>query len=134
VRRLGGALAVALAVGGCGQKSADLFSVTREGSIARAHLVLHVTDDGRVSCNGGALREISSDQLIRAREVARELQDPAQKGVSLPPQPGSTLRYAIRIDDGTVRFADNARGQDPEMFKAALLVRQIAKGPCGLPR
>jgi hypothetical protein len=133
VRRAVVAAAV-LALAGCGQPSADLFTVTREGSIPGAHLVLRVTDDGHVSCNGGELREISSAQLIDAREVVRELEEPAQKGVELPARPGSTLHYAVHIGSDTVRFADNASGQDPEMFKAALLVRQLAKGPCGLPR
>jgi hypothetical protein len=133
VRRLIVAVLTVLAAG-CGQPSADLFTVTRSGSISGAHVVLRVTDDGHVSCNGGELREISSDQLIRAREVVRELEKPAEKGVVLPARPGSTLSYAIDIGGDEVRFADNALGQDPEMYKAALLVRQLAKGPCGLPR
>lgn len=122
------------AVAGCGQPSADLFSITRDGSISGAHLVLSITDDGHVSCNGGPLREITSHQLITARDVARELATPAKKGVVLPARPGSTLHYAVRIDGDTVRFADNALGQQPRMYEAALLVRQVAKGPCGLPR
>jgi hypothetical protein len=134
VKRLAAGLIAALGVAGCGQPSADLFTVTRGGSISGAHLVLRVTDDGHVSCNGSELREISSDELIRAREVARELEKPASRGVALRPRPGSTLDYAIRIGGDTVRFADNAPGQDAEMYKAALLVRQLAKGPCGLPR
>jgi hypothetical protein len=131
------AIVLSIALGplaGCGQVSADLFTVTRDGSIPGAHAVLRVTDDGHVSCNGAALREISSDELIRAREMARELEDPAKKGVALAARTGSTLRYAVSIKGHTVRFADNSAGQQPEMFKAALLVRQIAKGPCGLPR
>jgi len=134
VKRLVIVAALTMTAAGCGQPSAALFTVTRGGSISGAHVVLRVTDDGHVSCNGGALREISSDQLIRAREVARELSKPAQKGVVLRPRPGSTLTYAIDIGGDTVRFADNALGQDQEMYKAALLVRQLAKGPCGLPR
>jgi hypothetical protein len=134
VKRLAAALAAALAVAGCGQPSADLFTATRSGSIPGAHVVLRVTDDGHVSCNGGALKEISSAQLIDAREVVRELEKPASNGVALPARPGSTLSYAIHIGGDTVRFADNSPGQDPEMYKAALLVRQLAKGPCGLAR
>jgi hypothetical protein len=134
VRR--GALAAALAVvlAGCGQPSAALFSVTRGGSIAGARLHLSVTDDGHVSCNGGPLVEITSKQLIDARDVARELTKPASRHVSLPAKPGSTLNYAFTIDKDTVRFADNASGQDPAMYKGALLVRQLAQGPCRLPR
>jgi hypothetical protein len=54
--------------------------------------------------------------------------------VTLAPRNGSTLDYAFTIDGDTVRFADNSAGQDPAMYKAALLVRELAKGPCGLPR
>ena len=122
------------AVAGCGQPSADLFTVTRGGSISGARLRLRVTDDGHVSCNGGALREIPSAQLISARDVARELDKPAKKGVVLRARPGSTLNYTFEIGGDTVRFADNALGQDAEMYKAAYLVRQLARGPCGLPR
>jgi hypothetical protein len=119
---------------GCGQPSADLFTVTRGGSIPGAKLRLRVTDDGHVSCNGGALREISSKQLIDARAVTRELSKPAKDHLSLAAKPGSTLNYAFTIDGDTARFADNASGQSADMYGAALLVRELAKGPCGLPR
>jgi hypothetical protein len=119
---------------GCGQPSADLFSMTRGGSIPGAKLHLSVTDDGHVSCNGGPLVEITSKQLIDARDVTRELSEPASKHVNLPAKSGSTLDYAFTIDKDTVRFADNSAGQDPAMYKAALLVRQLAQGPCHLPR
>jgi hypothetical protein len=136
VRRavVAGAAAVTVLAGGCGQPSADLFTMTRGGSIPGARLRLRVTDDGHVSCNGGALVEITSKQLIDARDAARELSKPAGKHVSLPARAGSTLNYAFTIDEDTVRFADNSAGQDPAMYRAALLVRQLAQGPCHLPR
>jgi len=108
--------------------------MTRGGSIPGAKLHLSVTDDGHVSCNGGPLVEITSKQLIDARDVTRELSKPASKHVDLPAKSGSTLNYAFTIDKDTVRFADNSAGQDPAMYKAALLVRQLAQGPCHLPR
>jgi hypothetical protein len=126
--------ALALGLLGCGQPAADLFAVTRGGSIPGAKLRLRVTDDGHVSCNGGALREISSKQLIDARVLTRDLTKPAEHHVSLPAKPGSTLNYAFTIDGDTTRFADNASGQSPDMYAAALLVRELAKGPCQLPR
>ena len=128
------AAAIALLAAGCGQPSAALFTMTRGGSIPGAKLNLRVTDDGHVSCNGGPLVEITSKQLIDARDATRELSKPAGKHVSLPPKPGSTLNYTFTIDKDAVRFADNSAGQDPAMYKAALLVRQLAQGPCHLPR
>jgi hypothetical protein len=134
VKRLAFAVIALTLAAGCGQPSAELFTVTRGGSISGAHITLRVTDDGHVSCNGGKLVEISSAELISARDVARELQKPASQRVVLRARPGSTLNYAFELEGDTVRFADNAPGQGAEMFKAALLVRQLAKGPCGLPR
>ena len=134
MRRAGLAALALLAIAGCGQPSANLFSVTRGGSIAGAKLHLRVTDDGHVSCNGGPLVEITSKELIVARDVARQLGKPAKAHVSLPAKPGSTLDYAFTIDGDTVRFADNSSGQIPDMYKGALLVRELAKGPCHLPR
>jgi hypothetical protein len=127
-------LVLTLALVGCGQPSADLIVVNRSGSIPGAKLRLRVTDDGHVSCNGGALREITSKQLIDARVAARALSKPAQKHVSLAARPGSTLDYSFTIDGDTTRFADNAAGQSADMYKAALLVREIAQGACQLPR
>jgi hypothetical protein len=133
-RRALAATALALLAAGCGQPSADLFTMTRGGSIPGARQHLRVTDDGHVSCNGGPLVETTSKQLIDARDAARELGKLAKDHVALVPKPGSTLNYAFTIDGDTVRFADNSAGQDPAMYRGALLVRQLAQGPCHLPR
>jgi hypothetical protein len=129
----GGVLAAA-AVAGCGQQSADVFVAHRTGTIPGAELRLRVVDDGQVSCNGGALRELPSKLLIDSRVTGRDLEDPAKRGVTLAPRPGSTLSYAFRIGDGVVRFSDTSRGQAPAFYSAAFLVRRIAQQACGLPR
>jgi hypothetical protein len=144
VRVAGGPLLVgvlaAVALGGCGSRAADLFEVTRTGSIEGANLRLVVTDDGRAVCNGGPDRDITSDQLIDARTALRELQGkddkvgPADRRLSLPPGPRSILRYRVRVEGGSVAFSDTSRGQPPVFFRLAQLVRGIARGPCGLAR
>jgi hypothetical protein len=72
--------------------------------------------------------------LIDARVRARDLAEPAKARVALMPRKGSTLRYSFRVEDGVTRFADNSRRQPAVFYRAALLVRQIAQGPCGLAR
>jgi hypothetical protein len=126
--------ALAVATAGCGGEAADLFAVTRSGSIPGAALRLRVTDDGRASCNGRALVEISSDELIRARDAARKLGDPVDHHVVLPPGPGSVLRYRVRTEDGAVAWSDDSRGQPKVFFALAKLVRDVARGPCRLAR
>ncbi len=125
---------VAAGAAGCGGEAADLFAVTRAGSIPGAALALRITDDGRASCNGRPLVDISSDQLIRARDAARELGDPARARLTLAARPGSVLRYRVRTEDGSVVWSDTSRGQPPVLFALAKLTRDVARGPCGLPR
>jgi hypothetical protein len=127
------AVLAAAALSACGTPSHDLFIVERAGSIEGAKLRLRVIDDGSVICNGSK-EEMPSKMLIEARVLARDLAEPAKDRVSLRPRKGSTLRYGFRVEDGVTRFADNSRGQLPVFYRAALLVRQIAQGPCGLSR
>jgi hypothetical protein len=128
------ALAVALAAAGCGGEARDLFLVQRGGNVPGARLALRVTDDGRASCNRGPLVDITSAQLIAARELQRDLEPLAKRRFSLPPGRDSVLRYRVELEDGSVRFADDSRGQPPALFRVAALTRAVARGPCGLER
>ena len=127
-------VALAAAGAGCGTHPPDLFLLTRTGSIPGADLRLLVRDDGVVHCNGGPRRELSDPQLLQAREIARKLADPAAKHVSLPAGRGSVLRYRIRLEQGTVTFSDDSRGQTKEMFRAQSFTRTAATRVCGLRR
>jgi hypothetical protein len=134
------ALLSALALGGCGGPSADLFLVERDGSIPGARLTLLVSDDGTVRCNRGPLKEITSSQLIAAREIARDLngpedkKGPADRDLTLPPGRDAIMRYDVRSEDGSVAFSDTSLGQPAVFYRAAKLTRDIAKGACGLAR
>lgn len=138
MRRLLAATALVAAIAavlGCAEQTApDVMLVTRSGSIPGARLTLRITDDGRVSCNGGALREISSAQLIQARALASELAKAAKRHVRLAPKPGSVLSYTVELQQGTLRFSDDSRGQAKPMFQLAYLTRLIARGRCRLAR
>jgi hypothetical protein len=117
-----------------GAPAHDLFLVQRSGSIPGARLALRVTDDGRASCNRGPLVEITSAQLIAAREVERDLEPLAKRRFALPPGRDSVLRYRVVLEDGAVRFADDSRGQPPALFRLAKLTRDVARGSCRLAR
>jgi len=136
------ALAAAALLTGCagGTPSADLFVVTRSGSVPGAKLTLLVGDGGTVRCNGGPEKPISSDQLIDARAILHELEGdedtegPLTQDLHLDAPPNSILRYQVRAEDGTVSFADTSKGQPKGFYEVALFTRRIAKGVCGLPR
>jgi hypothetical protein len=134
-------VAAALAAGCSGPEPADVFLVQRTGSIEGAKLTLRFIDDGGVSCNGGPRKEISSAQLITAREIRRELDGKddehpglASKHFDLKPGAISTLSYRVRSEKGTVVFSDTSPRQPPAFYRIALLTRQVAQGPCGLAR
>ena len=97
-------------------------------------MTLRITDDGRASCNGRPLVDIASDQLIRARDAARKLGDPARARLTLAPRAGSVLRYRVRIEDGSVVWSDTSPDQPPVLFALAEPTRDVARGPCGLRR
>jgi hypothetical protein len=120
---------------GCGNRTApDLFVLTRTGAIPGAGLTLRVSDSGLVRCNGRAGRRMPDPLLLDAREIARELEGPAEDGRTLPPGPRSVLRYRLRLEGGTVRFSDSSHGQTREMFLAQAFARRVAQQVCGLAR
>lgn len=140
-----GLVAGVAALAGCSSPApADLFVVHRTGSIPGAELRLRVTDDGGAYCNGGPRREISSAQLIEARTLRRALDGDddgdkktpglAERALDLPPGRVSTLRYRVRSEGGVVAFSDTSPRQPQAFYRLAKLTRDLAKGPCGLPR
>jgi hypothetical protein len=125
---------VAAVLLGCGREPADLMVVTRSGDIPGARLTMLVTDGGEVSCNGGELQRMDDELLLDARGLVRDLGPEAQDGLALPPRRGSQLRYRVRMEEGTIAFADNAIGGRRELAELQLLVRALARDVCGLPR
>lgn len=133
-----GALAVLLAavvlLCGCGAPSKDLFVVTRSGSIPGARLSLLINDGDTVRCNGGASRDLGSANLLKARQLARDLAPYAGRGRRLPPGEAAVLRYRVRLEEGTVAFADDSRPQPAPFLRIQAFTRDVAKRVCGLAR
>jgi hypothetical protein len=132
VRRPTLALA-ALLVAGCGTASPDLFEVRRSGEDRAANLTMVVNDGGRVTCNGRE-HELDADRLLRARELERELAEPAELGLELPPGPGANLSYRVRMEAGTVAFSDTSRGNPAAFNRLAAFTKDVAERVCGIVR
>ena len=134
MRRGAPAIVAGALLAGCGTPSADLFVVDRAGSLPDAELTLRVGDGGTVRCDGGPERSIASEDLLDARQLTEDLRPLLDRGVRLPPQDGSLLRYRVTGGEGEVRFADNSRGQ-PEVFARLIrFTRKIAVQACGRDR
>jgi hypothetical protein len=151
-RRVAIAVVVTVAAGvvaGCNApRPADLFLVERTGSIPGARLTLRLTDDGGAYCNRQKRAELTSAQLISAREIRRALDGGddsagsddttralARRHMNLPPAAGITsYQYRVRSQQGEVAFADTSKGQPDAFYKLAQLTREIAVRNCKLPR
>lgn len=133
MRRPLAALGALALLAGCGTAGGDLMVVERSGSIPGAELQMRVIDDGQVECNGER-HDLDSEQLIEARDVVRELEEPAAEGLSLPPGDPTILRFRIRTQAGVVGFSDTSADQPVAFFEAAQLVRRLAQDACGLTR
>jgi hypothetical protein len=127
------ALLLALLAGACGcggVTAADLFVVTRTGPAPGQRLTLLVNEEGGLRCNGGATQKLSDPQLVQARAIQEELHDAAAKNLVLPARAGSVFGYAVRDENGTVRFADNSASQPRVLHDLQLWVLQVAQQVC----
>jgi hypothetical protein len=128
---LAGLLALSLSGCGGGIKAADLFIVYRSGTVPGARLSLLVNEEGGVVCNGRKARPLSDPELIDARAIQEELQQPAAEHLSLSSRPGSVFHYYLRDENGTVSFNENSAGQPAVLRQLSLFVLKVAQGSCG---
>ncbi len=128
-----GAVAAALALGACGTPSPDLFVVNRDGTVPGARLSLLVSDTS-ARCNGADPEPLTSAQTLEARDLADELLKVQRGEVAVPPAPPAQIfRFAVRTEEGTLRFGDGA--QRPEVLpRLVRFARRVAIDVCGLER
>ena len=132
MRRAAVALA-ALLIAGCGTPSPDLFEVRRSGEDRAANLTMVVNDGGQVTCNERE-HPLDADRLLRARELSRDLAEPAELGLELPPGPGANLSYRVRLEAGTVAFSDTSPGNPRAFLRLAAFTKDVAERVCGIVR
>jgi len=128
------ALAAALVVAGCGSPAPDLFEVKRTGADANANLTLLVSDDGSVTCNGGKRHPVPNELLLRARELERDLSEPAELHLVLEPGQGSVLSYGVRMEAGTLAFADTSRPLPAPFARLMAFTKDVGEDVCGIVR
>jgi hypothetical protein len=125
--------AAALGLAGCGGAAADLFAVTRSGSVPGADFMMIVSDDGTVTCNGSS-RTLPSDLLINARGIADALEAPATAATALPSGPRPVFTYFVLTSGGRISFSDSSPHQPQVFYQLGLLTTQVARRVCGLAR
>lgn len=126
-------LSSAVLAASCGGDAGDILAL-EVGPPEGEPLRLTVTEDGRGTCDGGELEAISSERLIEAREVRRELEPLAARGESFGGTNGSAAdaAYAARIQEGTVRWVEEGPSDElPEVLpRAAALAQDLRADLC----
>jgi hypothetical protein len=122
-------LAAAALLAGClNIQSPDLFVLTRTGPGKK--LTLLVSDDGTITCNGGAARSLPDPLLLQARDLVGALKADARKKLRIPTPPGSVYTFRVRLQYGTVVFPDKAAATHPVLAQVELLTLQAAAQAC----
>lgn len=122
-----------MAAAGCGTPAPDLFVVTRTGIAPGANLTLLVSDV-TARCNDGPVVPLDSERILRARGIAEDLAPFAARRITLPTVGTANLRYAVRAEQGVVRFSDTSPGRPQVMLEIAAFTRDIAQNLCRLER
>jgi hypothetical protein len=128
-----GVAALALALGACGTPSPDLFVVHRSGNVPGAKLDLLVSDTS-ARCNEDEPREMSSAEILEARDIRDDLLELQRGTAALPSAPPAQIfRFSVRSQEGELRWGDTT--QRPSILpRITRFTRDIATGLCGLQR
>jgi hypothetical protein len=135
-RRAAAAAAAAcagLVLAACGTPSPDLFVVKRDGTVPGAKLELLVSDQ-TARCNAGPVKNLSSQQIIEARDIRRDLLLVQTDDEAIPPAPPAQIfTFAVQTEEGTLRYPDTQ--QRPVILpRLSRFVRRVAIDTCGLRR
>jgi len=126
-------LAIGLIVGACGTPSPDLFVVERDGTVAGAKLDLLVSDQ-TARCNGGPVKDLTSDQILEARDILRVLVLEQTDDKPIPKaRPAQIFSFAVQTAEGTLRYPDTQQ-RPPILPRLSRFVRRVAIDTCGLRR
>jgi hypothetical protein len=118
---------------GCGTPSPDLFVMKRGGTVPGAKLTLLVSDQ-TTRCNDGPVKQLTSPQILEARDILRELLDVQAGRVKVPKAPPAQIfSFAVQTEKGTLRYPDTAQ-RPPILPRLSRFVRRVAIDTCGLPR
>jgi hypothetical protein len=117
----------ALVLSACGGPAADLFGVTRSGSIAGADIVIVPSGQGTVTCDGHQ-KELPDPLLLKAEDFDFDYQ--SSKRLRLPSGRHPVYTYVVVTPDGTFSYSDDSPHLGPELRRLAAWVFTVADTVC----
>ena len=133
MRRALSAVALLVALSGCGSRAPDLFVVERSGADRNANVELLVSDGGSVKCNGTE-HPLDAERLLTARRLEHDLSPQAELSIELPPGPGTQLSYRVTMEAGTIAFSDRSAGVPQTFQRLAAFTKDVTERVCGIER
>jgi hypothetical protein len=124
------ALTCMAALAGCGGAPGDILGLGISGGQQREAVRMHVEENGRASCNKNQLHQLTSSEILSARNIVRDAKTLAQSGASFG-NPNSGQRvFQLRTPDGTVNWTEAAPGVPPVLPQAELLALKMERQLC----
>jgi hypothetical protein len=116
---------VGVALAGCGGSSGDVLGMQISGGPGNVREQMHVTEDGRTSCNTGALHQLPSKAVLDARSLEREATPLIKDGEQFPPALPGRRTFELKTPDGTLVWGEGQPGLPSLLAQAELLALQL---------
>jgi hypothetical protein len=126
MRRAACVAIAALALAGCGGSPGNTIQISMSG-VGPAQSVL-VTENGQGSCNNGPLKQLASNYVLNARDLAGKLKKLASSAASFPSPGGRTFK--ARTLDGTVTWGETYKPLPQPLPQVELLGLQLSQTLC----
>jgi hypothetical protein len=115
---------------GCGGSPGDILGLGISGGEQRQTVHMHVEENGRASCNTRPLHQLSSQQILNARNIVRDAQPFTKVGAHFGSSRANQRTFELRTPDGTVDWTEAAVGVPPVLSQAELLALQMEQQLC----
>jgi hypothetical protein len=124
------ALVCAAALAGCGGAPGDILGLGISGGQQREDVRMHVEENGRASCNKKPLHQLTSAEILTARNVVRDAKPLAQTGASFGNPNSGQRNFQLRTPDGTINWTEAATGIPAVLPQAELLALRMERQLC----
>jgi hypothetical protein len=124
------AAALCVVVAGCGSAPGDILGLGMSGGPLPEAYRMHVTVDGRGSCNRGPLRQLSDPLVLDARNLVRDAGPLSKQSASFGARKRGRRNFELRTPDGSVTWVEGAPGLPPVLSRAEELALQLQRALC----
>jgi hypothetical protein len=114
----------------CGGSPGDILGLGISGGQQRQTVHMHLEENGRASCNTKPLHQLSSQQLLDARNIVRDAQPFTKVGARFGTASSQQRTFELRTPNGTVDWTEAAVGKPPVLSQAELLALQMEQQLC----